>query len=345
MRKSFVLGKLAVVALMSIVFQSCSKNNGVDTLSVIATPYSLYYCDSSGTLYNTNDGIHTKNIVFPSDGIPSRAVMIAGPNLLWVKSRAYLTTNSGVNFNPTYTTVNPVAFGQTLLLNAQDENRIYIASSLGGNTGIVYNDNNGAFTDADWHTDNTIDAATTGFRVTSYTELKNNTLIAFDFTSTRLFAKGSKPAPWLEQTTTVVANRLPAGAAFSMGHFNNTVVAVDLIGVNGAYYSDNNGQDWTKYSGLPAGPLYVAASPFDAVLMIGTDLQGIYVLKGGTFVSSNSGLAVGTTVRAIAAKQNIYINGVAQQYVYIATNHGIYRSQDLGQNWTLMKAGNFYSIY
>jgi hypothetical protein len=73
--------------------------------------------------------------------------------------------------------------------------------------------------------------------------------------------------------------------------------------------------------------------------------MGIYRLQGGVFVPSNNGLESRTSVFAITAKDDIFKNEATKRYVYIATDKGIYRSEDLGQNWALVKEGDYRAIY
>ena len=75
------------------------------------------------------------------------------------------------------------------------------------------------------------------------------------------------------------------------------------------------------------------------------DSQGIFRLVGNSFVPSNNGLVPFTTVYGIVGKQDTYKNNVVRQFVYIATNKGIFRSEDLGQNWTLVRPGDFRTLY
>jgi len=347
MRKNYPIYRLAVVALMAIAFQGCKKFNDVNTDTVIVAPYSLYFSDSSGSLINTNDGNVFKPSVFPSDGYPSRAICIAGDNLLWVKGNAHISTNNGVNFNPTYTFVNPIAFNQSLILYAKDEDRVYMASSE--QRGIQYSDQKGQV--KTWQSDSDFNKAITAgsFLATSFTQLKDNTVLVYDFVRNRIFSKANKTAPWIEsKPLPAPAKFLPAGHVFSLGHYNNTVVAIDYLGIGGAWYSNDKGVSWQQYTGLPTSrPLLSVASPFDGVVLVGTDSLGLYALQGTStnFVYSGSGLGINSSIRGITAKENVYENGVAKEYVYIATNQGIYRSQDLGQNWVQVLPGNFYSIW
>jgi hypothetical protein len=71
----------------------------------------------------------------------------------------------------------------------------------------------------------------------------------------------------------------------------------------------------------------------------------VYRLSGTTFVASNSGLHPNPTVYAIVAKENYYKNNVTKQFFYIATDKGIYRSEDLAKSWIKVKEGDYRLLY
>lgn len=351
MRKSYLLYTVAVFALLAITTQSCKKVDGINNNSVIETPYSLYYSDSSGALYNTNNGTTAKPMVFPPDGYSCRAICVSGNNLLWLKERLYISTNNGTNFNPTYDSV-PQLVGlnqyyvayQSAILDVPDQNRVYV-STFGG-IGVAYNEKNGAKNN--WmidtaydHNDNNVNNAA----IVSFTELKNHVLVGYDVNN-RILAKNSSTSRWLNRTGTNSSTNLPL-SFFTLGHYNNTLVAIDYNGVYGAYYSNDTGKTWAPFAGLPAGRrLYAVASPFDQVLLVGTDSAGVYRLNGGMFVPANNGLEDYTSVRAIVGKEDIYKNdNTSQKYVYIATSKGLYQSVDMGQNWIQVQKGNFVAAY
>lgn len=351
MRKTYLYYKLALIALTAITMQSCSKDNGINNTGVIATPYSLYFGDSSGTLRHTNDGVFYPNNDFPSDGVPTLSIIAAGKNIIWVKkgvpvgnTTAHYSTDDGKDFNTSLTLLSPLSFDATIGFYAPDEKRLYMATSNGTRNGVKYNDNFGA--PHDWKDDGSMPSVS-GVNITSFTELKNNTMVAFDWTTRKVFTKtGIAPGTSWSMAVIGSTDTLPAGGQFAISHYNNTIVVVDTKGVNGAWYSDNGGVSWHKYKGLPAGvPLYAACAPFESGLLVGTGGYGVYALQGSSFVPSSAGLTENTIVRGIVGKENIYVNGVAVQYVYIATSQGLFRSQDMGQNWVLVYSGNMFSVY
>jgi hypothetical protein len=140
----------------------------------------------------------------------------------------------------------------------------------------------------------------------------------------------------------------PTPGYFSLGHFNNRLIAIDNMCTNGAWYSDDMGRNWKQFTGLPTNvPLLCVASPFDQTCLIGTDSAGLYMLNlnTNTFELNVNGLGSHLKVRSIAFKENIYKNNTAQQYVYIATDQGIYQSTDAGHNWVKTITGNFVALY
>lgn len=347
MRKSYLSYTVALFALLATA-QSCKKVDGINNNSVIETPYSLYYTDSSGALYNTNNGTTQKAMVFPPDGAPARAILTSGSNLLWVKdSNIYYSTNNGHNFNLSFdsllpNTALPFAY-QSIIIDVPDENRVY-ASTFGG-VGVAYNEQHGQY--HAWHIDTMYDHHDQNLNnafVTSFTELKNHVLVGYDVQHRRILSKNSATSNWVNMNGNTTA--LP-GSFFTLGHYNNTLVAIDYFGVYGAYYSNDTGKSWFPYSGLPTGHrLYAVASPLDQTLLIGTDSMGVYALNGTNFAPANNGLASNCTVRAIVGKENIFKNNnTTQFYVYLATDKGLYQSVDLGQNWVMVQPGNYVAAY
>jgi len=368
MRKYFRFHIILLSALTLLAYQSCKRNDAIDNNIVIETPYSLFFSDTGGALYATNDGKDVRPLLFPSDGYPSRALCTAGNNILWVKHNMYYSPVFGGNFNPNFFWVNDSAVNQTLVLNAADhDGRVYLAATDSftwpdfstNNTyirgmGVYISDQNGSpgsfVVDSNYDPVLNSPAPTisTGIHVTTFTEVQNPpaTIYAYDPYLNRLFYKVGKTGMWTERKQLVA---LPQPNAFTLAHFNNILVAVDYKYGNGAYYSPDAGGSWIKFTGLPQGRnLFCASSPFDMVLLVGTDSMGVYKLNidNTSFSSANVGLTNHTTVKSIAAKENVYKNdGITQQYIYLATTTGLYRSEDLGQSWILYRPGNYVSAY
>ncbi|HXS36410.1 MAG TPA: hypothetical protein VN721_06895 [Flavipsychrobacter sp.] len=344
MRKFHLFYKLAIVVSLVIAVQGCTKKSNNNNNVVIETPYGLYFSDTAGALFNTNDGSTVKPLVFFPDGYPSRAITISGNNLIWVKNNAHISTNDGSNFNPTYRFVNPASFGPSTILSSKDEGRVYLTSTQ-YKGGVVYSDQNGA--PGTWIVDSFAKGFSNPAFITSFTELANDSVIGYDALNHRIFYKAGKNRPWVENIISTGSTKLPTNGFFFLTHFNNTIVALDFLGINGAWYSNDLGVTWAQYKGLPIRSLRCGNAPFDQVLLVGTDSLGIYMLNPSTntFTSANAGLSVNPVVNGIVGKEQIYKTGGTVQYIYIATNKGLYRSQDLGNNWVMVQPGNYVDIY
>lgn len=344
MRKSYQYYTILLAAVLCAM-QSCKKVDGIDNNSVIETPYTLYFTDSSGSLYNSNNGDTVKTRVFGIDGSPSRAICIAGDNLLWIKSAVQLSRNDGKNFNPTYTQVYPTTYDNSLVLFSKNEKRVYLVSSdPSARLGLVYSTlRNDSITNwvsvpnVEIDTDNIVTAT-----FSSISQTDNGTLLAFDQAHAACYSK--KPGDvWRRMAN----NNLPI-VPFYMSHWGEVAIAYDWQqGANGVYFSTDLGNNWNQYTGMSGDRILAACAPFGEVMLLGTNGSGVlkYNTTNRTFEPANNGLGKYAVVTGITYKENIYKNGNKVHYIYISTNYGIYRSVDQGANWSLVVKGKFVSCY
>ena len=387
-----------LLVLLIAGLYSCKKVNGVNNGQVIETPFSLYYSDTAGTLYNTTDGINIHNLIFPPDGVSSHAICTAGPNILWIKdstrwnqSIVLISTDNGKDFNHSYDSLKSfpdvscnnfhIDLNQSMIINIPSwNNRTYTMSYAPGDAtgrlnylGLVHNDSLGLR--GYWVLDTVYNHDSIGtlpVMMTSLTQLANGTLCGLaydpDMIHVRNFYKkcaDDATCSWMENTANpdavpsifqynLTGTPLPPYLAsptqgyFSLGHFNNRLIAIDNKCSNGGWYSDDMGRNWKQFTGLPTNvPLLCVASPFEQVCLVGTDSAGLYMLdlNTNTFVPNNNGLGKYLKVRNIAFKENIYKNTTSKRYVYLATDQGIYQSTDGGHNWVMTIPGNFVTIY
>lgn len=333
MRISDLVYKLAFAGLAAAVLAGCKKENGIDNNTVIKKPYSLYIGDADGSILNTNDGDSYRTL-HTTDGYPARAIVTSGSNVLFLKSNVHLSTDNGRNFNPTYFMATPIAQWQPVVLDVPSHGRIYIGSFDPAGKGVAYSEDNGK----KWVVDNSWDPDVIGGGISSFTQVSGGGLYAYNGDS--LYKKNDKNDPW----THINSTDLPDGFNY-LSHFNNTLILTDRLGANGVSYSNDEGMTWNPYTGLPETGLRATAAPFEQVLLVGTDSNGIYRLQNDAFVPSNNGLDTKTTVYSIVGKDDLYKNDSRRRYIYIATNKGLYRSEDLGQNWYLVKGGRYQAVY
>lgn len=338
MRKISAAYAILALSVFGVATQSCNKNNGIDNNRVITKPYTLYVVDSQGAIFNTNDGLDYKKTIFPPDGLNPVSLATSGENIIMVKSgNVFVSEDEGAHFNLVEVIPSPSGFHQSVVIDVPSfDKRVYIGSA----TGVSYSADHGVKNS--WRPDNS--TVLNGAVITSFTQLMDGKLIAYDDVNKKFYRLDDLGSNW------VVANGsgFPGGGQFFISHYANTVVAADMSGTSGVWYSNDNGNSWSQYAGVPTGVrIYSAYSPFEKVLLLGLEGQGVLRLPLGstTFQPANNGLDNNTIVRAITAKSNSYKNDSRKPYVYIATNTGVYRSEDNGENWIKVKSGNFTTIY
>ncbi|RYD59376.1 MAG: hypothetical protein EOP56_00490 [Sphingobacteriales bacterium] len=344
--------KLALIGLLSLGFGSCERYNTYSNNNVIVKPFSLFVSDSSGLLYNSNDG--TDYSMFwtkATDGVPTRAISTVGDNVVFVKNFAFVSTDQGQQFNNIDPTglIQPApaifAMNQHMVIYPRGFGRIYMASNVAG--GMMYSKDGTINT---WAGDyNFAPGIPGGYTITSFTQLKNNELWAFDPVSKRLFMKKDAGTNWIEPTGAPIA--VGGSTTFYLSHFANTLIIADYAG-SGIWYSNNNGGSWTQYVGLPNSAYTCVYAPFEQTLLVGTFGGGVYRFdpSSNSFKPANNGLESGTIVRGITAKDRIYKaeeqnTPTNTSWIFLATNTGIYRSQNNGQDWFLAQRGNYTAIY
>ncbi len=370
MRKTNLLYSLLALPALILGMTGCTKTNTINNGQVIETPYSLYFTDTAGTLYSSNDG-KTSKVIFSSDGSAVRCLFSMNSNLLMAKQSLYVTTNNGSSFSYSYPSINlatvphtnikghPLDLNQSMGIFVQSWSHGYVASRdpSGANyLGIAWNATDGV---GPWSLEQRYDTLQSpgvhvgGIQAKSFTLLKNGTLVALDPSTKRLLTRSALLAYWHESFSANTSNAdsmdMPGTPTFySLGHLNDRIIAIDNYGTQGVIYTDDMGATWNQFSGIPANtPVISIASPFEQVCLVGTDSAGLFMLNPNTnsFQQVLNGLTADMVVRSITFKENIFKNGTRQQYVYLATNKGLYQSSDLGANWTRTIVGNFVGIY
>lgn len=350
MRRLNIGYSLVLVTMLGALFQSCvPRTEGPDNLNVITKPYSLHFADTFGLIQSTYDG-ERFDVLNATQGLPVEALWtsdkyilmkMANNSILFVDDAGAGSTN---NFNSAYKTLNPNAFGQTMLINLIDYNdsgkkkmdRIYIASDAG--TGVAYNDSAGEY-GTTWYS--VTDTALSGGKVTSYAKLDSKVVIAFDHVSRRVWAKTDLATEWHSRGGV----GLPAAGTGPMFIISqkNDIYAVLINGASptdrGVWRSTDEGNTFSKLPDLPnnIADITCAAAPFGKVLIVCTRDNGIWRFSGQGTWEYTFGLKTNTHVYGITSKSNLFKNQKAGEYVFVATSEGIYRSDDLGQNWVRLE--------
>lgn len=374
MRRFNIAYILCGIALGAFSLYSCVvRTENLDNINIITKPYSLLFADDLGEIFTTFDGERINNLR-TTDNIPVEALGTTGEFRLMVKENGTILfvddggQGDNVNFNPVYTSINPNAFGNSMMINLPGyvtdsavKDRLYIASSDPDGIGIAYSDDNAAV-DSPWYLVSG-DAFIGSSSVTSFTQLLNGTLVAFDDVNRRVWSKASFGDPWVANT----GAGLPGAAVGGSGrmyitHQGNDILAVMTQAVapdNGIWRSSDGGNNFDRLPDILVDDIPIdfseditcAEAPFGKVVIACTESNGIFRLDGqGKWSRANVGLEEGTSINAIVYKDNIFKNDKVGEYIYIATSKGVYRSDDLGQSWFPLdvvnnKTKNFTAIH
>jgi hypothetical protein len=208
-----------VVAILASLHSCTKKVSGIDNNQVIETPFSLFFSDTAGALYSSNDGKTIRSTLFHADGYPSYAICVANNNLLWGKNALFLSGNNGVNFNHAFDSFGhypgvacngfPINVNQSMMIDIPDWNRVYTVSFepwAGNYLGLRFSLSSGQ--QGTWWTEGRPD--TEGncgnygdepytITMTSLTMLKNGVLCGYDGMHNREFYK-TEPFLWKETT-------------------------------------------------------------------------------------------------------------------------------------------------
>jgi hypothetical protein len=335
MKARNLLGKLSLLTLVAIATQSCKKENGIDNNNVIQRPYVMYASDKNGAIYKTNDGDNYSTI-FSGDGTPIRSMTVSKANLIIVKNTtAFYSKNDGRTFNAINSLNVSVPTNikwPGFLLNVPKFNVVQLVN-VGGFGGLSVSPSNGEYYNADtmW-----VDVASS---TESLTIAGDDVLFSYSLAGSKLYMRTDSAGKW----QTRGANGLPKPYNFYLSHFGKTLIATDYDGLKGSWYSIDSGANFKEYKGLPLTTLHATYGAFEK-LLVGTDL-GLYVAEGTTFAAANTGLETGTKVYSIVAKDNYYKNDATKKIIYIATNKGIYRSEDMARSWVNVNKGDFRLLY
>lgn len=353
MRRFNIAYILGCVAVVSASLQSCqTRTENIVNLNVITKPYSLHVSDTLGEIFSTNDG----ELIYPlrTTGTgPIEALGTSGRFRLMVPlSKSALFVDDGgdgmnANFNPAYRDLNPAAFGNTMFIHLPSYNdtgeivrdRLYVASSQG--RGMVYNDSN-AQDPSKWYQVND-NALPVGGSITSFTLLDNGILVAFDDVSRKIYLKRGLQSAWVA----AAGSGLPTGGRMFIMHQSNSILAVkmDDAAGNDIWRSTDEGRSFTMLPALPVDDMTCATAAFDKVIVVGTRSNGIFRFTGNDWEQSTVGLVANMRVEGITFKTNKFKGEKEGEYIFIATNKGVFRSDDNGQSWIDIKVPSITGVF
>lgn len=362
MRRFNIVSTVSCVALVALSLQSCDRTNGIVNNQVITKPYSLHFVDTLGNIYYTNDGDKFGSLHI-TDGVAGAAIFGSGSNILFIKENSTILfasdggEGSNTNFNPVFKQLNPAAYPTTAVINLEDfvdtgglRDRIYAAT----NTGLVFNDSNGK-SGTPWFAESNVPGQNIPvFNIgsaTSLVQLANKTVVVYNASGNIIYTKENINAHWTPKN---VSGLNPDGQSFMIAKGDELiVVCYDGNDAGKMWRSTDLGNNFNQLPEILTGEpapldkitdITAVDGVFGKVLIACTRDNGIWRLsKQNTWEESTFGLEEGTRVYDIVSKTNLFKNEAIREYVYIATSTGVYRSDDLGQNWIRVFEDNVFT--
>ncbi|MBK7762724.1 MAG: hypothetical protein IPI46_05040 [Bacteroidetes bacterium] len=333
----------SALALFTVVFcfTGCKKYNQVDNSGTVKTPYILYIGGYYGTLHKTNDALYF-NSLFPTDASTVRQILAADTMLMYLKGNFYFSRNEGSAFKQSndhprdFEDLFYKYFLPNQSLYETTSKRVYLCSQ----TGLEYSTDNGeTFTqETNWA------AGSAAITPTSITQLDNGNLYIIRDTDNVYQKQPGGSWTRINQTTP-----LPLQSSWYITDKNNTLFAIDFLGTNGIYYS-NNGADWTACTGIPKSRKILfgtQALSLNNTFFAGLDSGGLYRLDatGTNFTTSTIGIPWYAKVHFVAGKKVVYRTDVERYYHFCATDIGLYISENDGKDWRKLRDGAYSSLY
>ncbi len=343
-----IINKLSIIAVVGTLgLASCSKpvNPPIDNSGSIIAPYVLF----SGTNTNTIEKSNNDNVfdyIKHGGGSVTQAIWSADTNLLFINN----TVNVGNGMQlPKYFPVVEPSFN-ALLKNATIEKQGYPNMSyydaarsavyVCGLTGIYLSEQNGKI--GTW-----IPAPFTGTvpnAVNSVTKLDNGDVYCTSF-GFKLYKRTNGTGNFVEVPISTKP-KLAAGQLYFISGHGLRLIATDLTANSGAYYSDDGGVNWAAAPGLPllknigfskrmeyTGEYYSAA-----------DTLGLYKLNANNFDKVTTDLPNNIIIYDMCCKRNLYRTGVSKYYYFLASNFGLYKSDNNGLNWVKIRDGHYTAL-
>lgn len=336
-----------VLALLPFAFSSCEKYNQVDNSATVKLPYVLFIGGYNGVVQKTNDAL-SYNSLFNTDNSITRQIIVADSNIIYLKQHVYVSTDdgkmfvrsNGLNKIPYINELRKYYLPNTGLYD-KGEKRVYICANTDAD--LIGNGDLYVSTDAGKTFNVESNWAGGAGNPTSITQLKNGDLYIIEDSGKIWRKQGSNPWTPVAQNTT---NRLGRDTTnWYISHKGDTLLVIDYNGRQGVYYS-LNGIDWTKCTGMPTKKkILFGNQAFDNnQFYIGYDSAGLYRLNGTAFESTGVGLPWYAKVGFVEGKSVTYRTDFKRNYLFAATDAGLYISETDGLDWRLIYNGSYSTL-
>jgi hypothetical protein len=345
---------IIVCAAAITAFSSCDKYSQIDSSNTIKHPYVVHAGGLLGMVARTNNA-QVYDYIFQDDKSYSKGICTYEKNIFHFRNHIYRADGSKPNYAPikqgNFFTINRV------LLNNDNGHCLnpYVVDSIHGdvyvctNSGLVLSGKKG--------TDPFIVDPAPGSMAltTSIVQLSNGSLYAFNCQGTPRFFKRDQPTPI---TNGVQAwQTLPDPGALTSGNNEYWMLAsqgsrlwaVEKRGNVFPHFSNDGGTTWSAVPGLPDSVVITMAkgTNLNKGFFVACDSLGVYRYDQGNnkFEFSSGNLPKYIRVFDITSKRNIYRSDKSKDFYFIATNMGLYMSDNDGYDWNKVNDFPFSALW
>jgi hypothetical protein len=345
LRSNFTAFGIVYFAISLLCLSSCEKYNQVDNSSTVKTPYILFMGGYHGTVSKTNDALYYNSLHSTDDAV-IRQIIVADSNILYLKDYLYISKDNGKSF-PRSSGIGALPYINELKkyylpntgLYTKNDTFIYMCTNTNGvakgNVAplMVSGDRGKSFVNAG-----------APISPTSITQLKNGDLYIIQDSANIYKKQGNGAWTQVAQNATNPLGR--DTTQWYITHKGDTLLVIDYNGKQGVYYSSNGGLDWTPCTGNPKKKKILFGNQLadNNSFYIGYDSAGVYKLDGAVFTKVALDIDWRSKVGFIEGKTVTYRNGFKRNYLFAATDRGLYYSENDGDNWRVINSGSFSTL-
>lgn len=333
---------IVIVSLFGL--SSCDKYNQVDNSSTVKTPYVLFIGGYNGTLHKTNEAIYFSTL-FPTDNSCVRQVLVADTNILYLKQNLYVSKNEGKAFkmvsNDAHNFLDEFYkyFLPNQMVYDKASRNVYYCSKSGL---MVSSDLGETFSPELAANYDVVPPA--GKIPTSITQLSNGNMYLMIDSALQYKKIGS--GQWQQVLANDTLDLKKDTLTWYVAAAHDTLMAIDFSGKYGVMYSLDLGSTWANASGMPKSRKHLFGnSAFGSEhFYVGLDSGGLYRLEGGSFTACGAGMPWYAKVSYAEGKRVVYRTDRVRNYLFCATDHGLFISETNGLDWKLKYDGKYSTL-
>jgi hypothetical protein len=322
----------------------CEKIDPADNASTIKVPYVLVASEQEGTIWKTNDAA-IFDLWSGGGSAFSNEFFLADTNYVQIRQKLYVW--NGIK-SPSFpkivstfvplTNVSPEKPGQMNIACQDKANKsIWVCA----NPTLYFTADNGA----SWKPYVSPPPLVSIGVPTSVSQTNDGQVYSLSVAN-KLFVNPGGLTTTAFIAATAIGIPTGTGADWAIAKNNNDLWMIDETGNTRPYISVNSGANFAGGTGLPLKKRVNMAKQIGASgdFYVGTDSAGLFKLNGTAFSKIGLGLPGNARIWDIVAKRNVFTTGSTKDYLFLATDSGLFMSENNGTDWKLVKEGAFVNV-